>query len=349
IATLLNSIALPASAPQRLQKIISCARLGRNLGLGSETLKLIISDDADELALAEIAVLGALRLVYPNDKEWQAKTEPIEDELRSSKRDILIDFVLQLSQLGRAGFAELNSEKALYDFFLIDVELGGCARTSRLVAAISSVQLYIQRLLMNLERIALSNNATTAAHMAQEWEWRKNYRVWEANRKVFLYPENYIEPDLRDDKTPLFRELEDTLLQQEINQQHVLDAYAAYLNGFEQVARLKIVGSYHDNREQGDILHLFGVTQDNPPVYYYRAVKNAIHAEIDPDTYGIDWSYWRKVDVQIPVARVAPIVYQGRLYVFWVEITTTPKNDVTGGQSTFVGYKHKMSLKYTSL
>src|SRR5262245_18644975 len=29
------------------------------------------------------------------------------------------------------------------------------------------------------------------------WEWRKNYRVWEANRKVFLYPENWIEPDLR--------------------------------------------------------------------------------------------------------------------------------------------------------
>lgn len=29
------------------------------------------------------------------------------------------------------------------------------------------------------------------------WEWRKNYRVWEANRKVFVYPENWIEPELR--------------------------------------------------------------------------------------------------------------------------------------------------------
>jgi ATP-dependent 26S proteasome regulatory subunit len=29
------------------------------------------------------------------------------------------------------------------------------------------------------------------------WEWRKKYRVWEANRKVFVYPENWIEPDLR--------------------------------------------------------------------------------------------------------------------------------------------------------
>src|SRR5213594_1197827 len=30
-----------------------------------------------------------------------------------------------------------------------------------------------------------------------EWESRKNYRVWDANRKIFLYPENWIEPELR--------------------------------------------------------------------------------------------------------------------------------------------------------
>jgi hypothetical protein len=29
------------------------------------------------------------------------------------------------------------------------------------------------------------------------WEWRKNYRVWDANRKIFLYPENWIGPELR--------------------------------------------------------------------------------------------------------------------------------------------------------
>jgi ATPase family associated with various cellular activities (AAA) len=30
-----------------------------------------------------------------------------------------------------------------------------------------------------------------------EWNWRKNYRMWDANRKIFLYPENWIEPYLR--------------------------------------------------------------------------------------------------------------------------------------------------------
>jgi SpoVK/Ycf46/Vps4 family AAA+-type ATPase len=30
-----------------------------------------------------------------------------------------------------------------------------------------------------------------------EWEWRKRYRLWDANRKIFLYPENWVEPELR--------------------------------------------------------------------------------------------------------------------------------------------------------
>jgi ATPase family protein associated with various cellular activities (AAA)/ABC toxin-like protein len=29
------------------------------------------------------------------------------------------------------------------------------------------------------------------------WKWRKNYRVWDANRRIFLYPENWIEPEVR--------------------------------------------------------------------------------------------------------------------------------------------------------
>jgi len=29
------------------------------------------------------------------------------------------------------------------------------------------------------------------------WKWRKNYRRWDANRGIFLYPENWIEPELR--------------------------------------------------------------------------------------------------------------------------------------------------------
>jgi hypothetical protein len=75
--------------------------------------------------------------------------------------------------------------------------------TSRIKQAISSVQLFVQRCLMNLEP-----GVTIGQTAARQWGWMQNYRVWEANRKVFLYPENWLEPELRDDKSPFFKELE---------------------------------------------------------------------------------------------------------------------------------------------
>ena len=52
----------------------------------------------------------------------------------------------------------------------------------------------------------------------------RSYYVWEANRKVFLYPENWIESNLRDDKSPFFKELESEILQKDISKQNVSDA-----------------------------------------------------------------------------------------------------------------------------
>ena len=31
------------------------------------------------------------------------------------------------------------------------------------------------------------------------WGWLQKFRVWTANRKVFIEPENYLEPEPRDD------------------------------------------------------------------------------------------------------------------------------------------------------
>ena len=40
--------------------------------------------------------------------------------------------------------------------------------------------------------------------MKSSWTWRRNYRVWEANRQVFLFPENWIEPELRSSSSAQF-------------------------------------------------------------------------------------------------------------------------------------------------
>jgi hypothetical protein len=38
--------------------------------------------------------------------------------------------------------------------------------------------------------------------MREVWEWLKRFRVWEAGRRIFLYAENWLQPERRDDQSP---------------------------------------------------------------------------------------------------------------------------------------------------
>jgi len=90
----------------------------------------------------------------------------------------------------------------MYEHYLIDVEMGSSGTTSRIQEAIAATQLFFHRYFVNLEDVQLrgSDQQALRRDLKAWWKWMKNYRVWEANRKVFLYPENYIEPDLRTTK-----------------------------------------------------------------------------------------------------------------------------------------------------
>ena len=317
-----------------LDKLKNCVDLVQFLGIGGESLALMIAEDYEPLARGVAAIVTAIRTKYDTEEAYQQAIGAFEDRIREQRRDALTDYLIPTLD-SKLNFQSTND---LYNYFLIDTELGGCARTSRVVAGLSSLQLYIQRCLMNLEQSQDGEiHVLPEAIPAEQWDWRKNYRVWEANRKVFLYPETFIEPDLRDNKTPLFEELESTLLQQEINAQTVLDAYMGYMRGFDEIANLKIAGAYHDLNRGSNILHLFGVTSSESPEYYYRTVENVYATNFEDSR--IIWNAWQKVDVQIPVRKVSPIVFEDRLYVFWVEITTRTKNDdVRDGSNVFSGY-----------
>ena len=131
-----------------------------------------------------------------------------------------------------------------------------CQLTSRIKQAIGAMQLFVQRCLMNLEA-GVSAPARPRSRRWREWTWMRNYRVWEANRKVFLYPENWIEPELRDDKSPFFQDLESELLQSELSQTPTDDIQlktadpASRLPQLpreaQQVARPESSGKYHQS------------------------------------------------------------------------------------------------------
>ena len=301
-------------------------------------------------------IYAAVRAKYPDEATFDEKLEPYADKLRSRNRDGLVDYLLSAPDghgtVWRQRFGDAND---LYHYFLTDVMVEGCARTSSVVAAI--VGPAVRATCPHEPRAEPREPADCACssedprRLQPEWAWRKNYRVWEANRKVFLYPENYIEPGLRDDKTPLFKTLEEVLLQQPITEQNSFDAYAEYLRGFDEVARLRVAGAYHDRSDPGsDVLHLFGVSASDPPVYYYRTISSLqpVATAASKRSRPV-FSPWTKLDLQIPARRVSPVVVNGRLYIFWVETTTRHKTEFIEGSSTFTGYRHSVRTKFAYL
>ena len=198
------------------------------------------------------------------------------------------------------GFARLEQ---LYEYFLIDPGMEPVVQTSRIRLAIASVQLFIQRCLLNLEP-----KVHPSLINSRQWEWMKRYRVWEANRKIFLFPENWLEPEFRDDKTHLFTELEGALLQGDVSSDLVEDSFLNYLKKLDELARLDICAMHiEDNSDPARrVLHVFGRTYSQPHKYFYRRYKNQM------------WTPWEPVSAQIEGDHLAPVVWRDRLYLFWV-------------------------------
>ena len=132
----------------------------------------------------------------------------------------------------------------------------------------------------------------------------KSYRTWEVNRKIWLYPENWILPELRDDKSPFFRELENELLQSNLDNAAAEAALGHYLEKLEQVAHLEAAGMF----EEGDgTLHVFGRTFHTPRAYFYRRRDGATGA----------WTPWESVDLDIGGDHLIPVVWNTRLMLIW--------------------------------
>ncbi|MBC7816723.1 MAG: hypothetical protein IAG10_07540, partial [Planctomycetaceae bacterium] len=259
-----------------------------------------------------------------DQESWEQVVKPLNDQLRRNQREALVNYLVVQPVLREWGVIDADS---LFEFFLIDVQMECCMETSRIKQAISSVQLFVQRSFMGLEeKHGVHNNALDRGR----WEWMQKYRVWEANRKVFLYPENWLDPHLRDDKSPFFKEFESELLQKDLNPQTISDAITNYLYKVDEVANMKVVGLFvenpqtQDNTTTFDKLHVFSRTRNAPYFFYYRYFDGRTK----------DWYPWERMQVDIPTydvevdgkitnngAYLIPVVWNQRLLVFFPQIT----------------------------
>lgn len=265
-------------------------------------------------------IRGAAQAKY-GSKAWIGIAAPLRNRLRERQRDALADYLVPRLD-------GVQDREDLLTRFLMDPEMSPCARTSRLLFATSAVQLFVQRALMGLEA-----NVTLSDLDAEEWAWMKRYRVWEANRKIFLYPENWVSPELRDDKTPLFRRLEEELSQSVITETSVEDAYIHYLEGFHEIARLEICGLYHEVERDDvthevvvDRLHVFGRMRGTPSRIFYRQ-------QIDASV----WTPWEELPFQVDAVDVIPVMANRRLMLLW------PKFEILGEEPTDTDLKFDWS------
>lgn len=322
---------VPAIPIRALEFLKNCLNLCEALGINGFSFANLgkDSDYASLIASRNIA-LGTFNLRYENEKTRKEKLEPHTDNINTIKRDILCSYII-----AHQSDLKFKNHNDIYSFFLLDVEMGGCFRTSRIVCAISSLQFYIHRCLVNLERSASTDVKVDPSLIpVDEWEWRKNYRVAEANKKVFLYPENYLEPDLRDNKTFLFKELESELLQEKITMDSAEAAYRNYLSQFAELTRLKFAGSYFHN----GTYYFFGCTQHEAPEYYYRKW-----------ILGGTWTSWEKINLSIKSHQISAIVYFGKLYLFWSENLIKSKTEVDASNNIKTIYYYTKDVLYSFL
>jgi hypothetical protein len=277
----------------RLNRAIAALkRLGVTATQASSWCETTVNDAAAK------AIRGAAK-AKSDDSTWQTVTVPLQDSLRDKQREALVAYLT-----ARPSKWATNLDKAtaddLYAYFLIDVQVSSCQQTSRIAQAIGTVQLFAQRCLMGLEA-----GVQTSDPKWRQWnDWMKSFRVWEVNRKIWLYPENWIEPELRDDKSPFFKDLENELSQSSLDNAAAEQALMNYLEKLDQVARLEIVGTYED---EDKTVHVFGRTFNTPHVYFYRRREGAT----------LSWTPWEKVELDIEGDHLIPVVWNRKLILVW--------------------------------
>ncbi|TAK64589.1 MAG: hypothetical protein EPO24_03185, partial [Bacteroidetes bacterium] len=282
------------------KSIRDCAEHLRKLGSTVTQVKEYIKPI---LTSAETSRLRSTLKARYDEDTWLSTLKEIMDAIRPQKRDALVAYLLAVNP-------EMKNENDLYDYFLIDVKMEACMPSSRIVQAHGTIQLFVQRCLMGLEPEAIADIEKDPNW--NQWKWMKNYRVWEANRKVFLYPENWYDVTLTDDKSFLLTEFINELQQNELTNDTAEEALRRYLEKLDNIAFLEILATWYDVPTK--TMHVFARTKGgDPAIYYYRRFEKEYY-----------WTPWEKVELDITGDHLLAFMRNNRLHLAWPVFSEEP-------------------------
>jgi len=251
---------------------------------------------------AQVMAGSALNVVksrYSNP-EWLSIAPSISNPLREHRSAALQDYLIGNGDQNGNRFADVNS---LFDFFLIDTQMSSCEVTTRVVQDYIGAQIFVERCRMNLEapEVVINNNDDAW----DWWRWMKRYRIWEAARQVFLYPENWLIESQRPTRTEIFKKLEQDVHQNEHTTDYFETVSLNYIDGLDHIAHLHITGTCQDPVTK--TIHVIGRSHADPPRFYHRSYCDGV------------WSGWVSIPLDIKSHHAIPVVYRNHLCVFWPE------------------------------
>jgi hypothetical protein len=325
-----EDLALVFQEPSKVLEVAKAMQFKARLGLsdlGTESL-FLLAEPTQPQTLSKITwseeirslQQAAKRSLSASQEDQQSRYEGILDKLAEQRRAVLINYLLNQEFFRKLGYRDADS---LFEYFLIDVQMGASLRTSRMKQAISTVQLYVQRCYLGLEK-GIKGELIDKG----QWEWMRSYQLWEANRKVFLYPENFLDPTLRDDKSDLFKALEARIMQANLDLDTMASAVKEYIYNLNELADLGIQAYLWDTQTSGKkIMHLFARTKNAPYQFYYRRLDIVERKEEHKLLY---WSSWSKMEIDVPTYEVdaegealdvagsylIPTMRRGRVFLF---------------------------------
>jgi hypothetical protein len=250
-----------------------------------------------------------------------ARATATADRLKAAWRDALLAKATQITG---------KSREALYAHQLIDLEMAPCMVTTRLLQAVASVQQFVHRIFFGLEPGIGARVGTDLSEVRGQWAWMSQYRVWEANRKVFLFPENWLLPELRDDKSECFRSLEAALSGPDLTHAEAERAYGRFIDDVAQAGRIVVLGMCEDvpkasttlTRDTPRDLYLVGRTPHQPYRYFWRVARDFGR----PTT---EWSPWQLIDLDVQGDHLVPFVLNGDLHIAWPNFEADARSDTT--------------------
>lgn len=317
-----------------------CFAMLKNLGCQASFLMKLLAAPGASRAEKEILIrqLSSCLKTTLTSEEYKETQEEMEKTRYRKERDALLpEAVYQLREI----YEDICSSEEVYQYLLIDVSMDETASISYIKEGANAVQTYLTRCRMNLEKEVAYVDIPDIW-----WQWIMDYTMWEGNRQVFVYPENYLLPSVRKTKSQLFKDMESGLLQSEITPEYMDTLYHAYMDGFEQLSRLVVTDSMRchvRNSEEGDFsrLYLFGRTRQQPYKYYYCMQEE-----------GRPWTEWSVIDVNMKTEYVTPVFAFQRLFLFWLEpkkISNTDIQPENGGAQSRNRDTYNLSIYYTFL